>query len=168
MKINQVFVFSQHFHLHFPLGLISILVISTQLTFWARSPHLSINELDALTPLQSFNLDFYQKKVRKQDSTLVRITKLNNSKLSPSHPRQGVPTTVEALVLCAAVQRSLSFRVGTRFVPLCVPPLHSRAQHCLPSPSGIVGGLHIVFVPSAAQGLLLPFAATVAHGRCQR
>ena len=36
---------------------------------------------------------------------------------SPSHPRQCVPPTVEALVLCAAVQRSLSFRVGTRFVP---------------------------------------------------
>ena len=52
---------------------------------------------------------------------------------SPSHPRQGVPTTVEALVLCAAVQRSLPFRyrhgsyLSVPSAPLTRPALPSQS-----------------------------------------
>ena len=52
---------------------------------------------------------------------------------SPPHPRQGVPTTVEALVLCAAVQRSLSFRyrhgsyLSVPSAPLTRPALPSQS-----------------------------------------
>ena len=51
---------------------------------------------------------------------------------SPSHPRQGVPTTVEAFVLCAAMQQPLSFRDGTRLVPRCVPRSINAASIAFP------------------------------------
>ena len=72
----------------------------------------------------SFHSCFFRLQKYKFLAISENIANYLQNKNSPSHPRKGVPTTVEALVLCAAVQRSLSFRVGTRFVPLCVPPLH--------------------------------------------
>ena len=86
----------------------------------------------------------------------------NTRKYHQSHPRQGVPCLAEALVLCLAVLPSLSLRNGHgSYLTATVAPL-SLLRIAIPNPAGIVGALHIVFIPSAAQGLLLPFAASVA------
>ena len=50
----------------------------------------------------------------------------------------------------------------TRLVPRCVHRSTNAARAAYPNPAGLVEVLHIVFIPSAAQGLLLPFAASVA------
>ena len=65
-------------------------------------------------------------------SNINQLEKILMKKSSFSHPRQGVPTTVEAFVLCAAVQQPLSFRDGTRLVPRCVPRSINAASIAFP------------------------------------
>lgn len=65
-------------------------------------------------------------------SNINQLEKILMKKSSFSHPRQGVPTAVEAFVLCAAVQQPLSFRDGTRLVPRCVPRSINAASIAFP------------------------------------
>jgi hypothetical protein len=69
---------------------------------------------------------------QKISAKILIILKYASALASPSHPRQGVPTTVEAFVLCAAVQQPLSFRDGTRLVPRCVPRSINAASIAFP------------------------------------
>ena len=74
---------------------------------------------------------------------------------------------------CSAPRRSLCLVSGSataatvprqpRFVPLCGHRSTNASSRCRPLRLlASLRWLHIVFIPSAAQGLLLPFAASVA------
>ena len=81
---------------------------------------------------------------------------------SPSRtpPRCSAPRRSLCLVSGSATAATVPRR--TRIVPHCVHRSTNAARAAYPNPSGLVEVLHIVFIPSAAQGLLLPFAASVA------
>ena len=84
----------------------------------------------------------------------------------PNPSRCSAPS--EAFVLWPSVLRA-TIPLRPRFVPLCGLRFINASPRCRPRRLlASLRWLHIVFIPSAAQGLLLPFAATVAHGRCQR
>ena len=57
----------------------------------------------------SFHSCFFRLQKYKFLAISENIANYLQNKNSSSHPRQGVPTTVEALVLCAAVQRSIFY-----------------------------------------------------------
>ena len=81
---------------------------------------------------------------------------------SPSQapPRCSAPRRSLCLVSGSATAATVPRR--TRLVPHCVHRSTNAARAAYPNPAGLVEVLHIVFIPSAAQGLLLPFAASVA------
>ena len=84
----------------------------------------------------------------------------------PSPSRSSAPS--EAFVLWPSVLRA-TIPLRPRFVPLCGLRSINASPRCRPRRLlASLRWLHIVFVPPAAQGLLLPFAATVAHRRCHR
>ena len=84
----------------------------------------------------------------------------------PSPSRCSAP--IEAFVLWPSVLRA-TIPLRPRFVPLCGLRSINASPRCRPLRLlASLRWLHIVFVPPASQGLLLPFAATVAHRRCQR
>ena len=82
----------------------------------------------------------------------------------PSPPRCSAPS--EAFVLWPSVLRA-TIPLRPRFVPLCGLRYINASPRCRPLRLlASLRWLHIVFVPPAAQGQLLTFAATVAHRRC--
>ena len=80
--------------------------------------------------------------------------------LSQAPPRSSAPCRSLCLVSGSATAATVPRR--TRLVPHCVHRSTNAARAAYLKPSGLVEALHIVFVPSAAQGLLLSFAASVA------
>ena len=96
-------------------------------------------------------------------STIVQITiERKKTKASPSRtpPRCSAPS--EAFVLWPSVLRA-TIPLWPRFVPHCGLCSINASPRCRPLRLlASLRWLHIVFIPSAAQGLLLPFAASVA------